>query len=314
MGACASPSADDLAALELSLAVEGPWRIDSETSELGDAQYVAYEGAGPFLGEEGCAGGLSSGTRLVGDFLAQRFTQVSRVGGYSCRPIRGGSGTMSLHGAGRALDLHIPTLGDDAEADNELGDAVGAFLIEHAELFGVQLIIWDEWSWGASRMVGEKGRLYTGVNPHHDHLHVELSVEAASREEDWFSAWLPMAPAFDASVADASPTLPAVDGGVAHETPSSDDAGVRQPSLPVFEPKPVIDPDILDDDPLQQDELGGQTRDNAKIRGSTCATSPAIDRGCSLLTSALLGVVLLRRRGAVRAWLYRGSTRRNTHE
>jgi hypothetical protein len=277
-----------------ALAIEGPWRIPEATLALGDAQYVAYEGGGPWLGEEGCSGSLLPGTRLVGDYVAQRFMQVSLVGGYNCRPIRGGSDIMSLHGAGRAVDLHVPTIGEAGDADNDLGDEIGHFLIEHAELLGVQLIIWDQYSWGASRAEGEKGRDYTGVNPHHDHLHVELSVSAASREEDWFSAALEAAE----GEPDAGVVVPGdADAGLEADAGTSGPAP-QEPDKP-REVRPVIKP-VLDDDPMIHGD-GSSQHEGPVLRGQSCSVRPGASRGASawllLLAGALwLGTTRLRAR------------------
>jgi MYXO-CTERM domain-containing protein len=172
---------------EQALAYPGPWVIPPGTLALGDTQTVMYEGAGPWTGEEACAGGLEPGSAILGDYLAAIFPQIMHVGGYACRPVNGSTVTMSVHATGRALDLMLPTIGDDAEADNDLGDPVGEFLIENAETLGVQFIIWDRWDWMAARPAGEKGKAYTGAHPHNDHVHVELSAMAAMQTADWFS-------------------------------------------------------------------------------------------------------------------------------
>jgi hypothetical protein len=167
-----------------AVAVDGPWVIPPETLAIGDTQYVEYTGAGPWVGESGCSGVFLPGTQLVQDWIYQYFPQVWHIGGYSCRPIVGNSSLMSVHGTGRAIDLHIETV--DGEADNELGDPVGNYLIEHAEEMGIQYIIWDRWKWNGSKAPGSKDGYYSGEHPHHDHLHVELSVAAANMELPWY--------------------------------------------------------------------------------------------------------------------------------
>jgi hypothetical protein len=164
----------------------GPWLIPEATRTIGDSQYVEYTGAGAFDPDDpACTGGLEPGTAILGAYLESRFPQIAFVGGYSCRAVNGSSTTMSVHGTGRALDLMISLA--DAEADNDLGDPIGNWLIENAETLGVQYVIWDEWTWMADRPEGDKDRAYAGAHPHHDHLHVELGVEASMQTEDWFS-------------------------------------------------------------------------------------------------------------------------------
>jgi hypothetical protein len=170
-----------------ALARPGPWVIPEDTLAVGDTQYVEYTDAGPWMGEEACAGGLTPGATILGDYLAGVFPQILRVGGYACRPVNGSAVTMSVHATGRALDLMLPTIGEDAQADNDLGDPIGDFLIENAEALGVQFIIWDRWDWMAERAAGAKGKAYAGAHPHNDHVHVELSVEASMQTADWFS-------------------------------------------------------------------------------------------------------------------------------
>ncbi len=93
---------------------------------------------------------------------------------------------LSVHSIGRAIDLMIPTIGGDA--DNTAGDAVANWLVENAQRIGVQLVIWDRSSWNASRAPGAKLNPYTGPIPHVDHIHMELSLDAANRRTPFFTS------------------------------------------------------------------------------------------------------------------------------
>jgi MYXO-CTERM domain-containing protein len=166
-----------------AIAEPGPWHIPAETTAIGDTQFVEYTGAGPWVGEQGCGGGLLQGTSLLRDYIMLYFSQAYSIGGYACRPIVGDSNSMSVHATGRALDVMIETVG--GEADNSAGDVIGNWLIEHSELIGIQMIIWDRWIWNAS-LDPPKDHDYTGQHPHHDHLHVELSVDAAALGTPFF--------------------------------------------------------------------------------------------------------------------------------
>jgi len=183
LSACTAPSGVDT--LEQPLARPGPWDIPADTLAIGDTQHVDYTGAGPWRGPSGCGGSLLEGTAELRDWLGGAFPQITHIGGYSCRHINGDSSTMSVHATGRAMDIFIPLHG--GEADNDLGDPVANWLIENAEEIGIQYIIWDRWTWGAHRSSGSKERSYGGAHPHHDHLHVELSTEAAATRTPWFS-------------------------------------------------------------------------------------------------------------------------------
>ena len=183
---CVTLGEDDVAWQRQGLAHPGPWDIPTETALIGDTQYVEYTGAGPWIGEAGCSGSFTDGAEIVRDFLYEHFPQVTHIGGYSCRQNTGNTSQTSVHGSGRALDVMVPTVGND-EADNDLGDPIGNFLVENAELIGIQYIIWDQWTWGAHRSAGNKESSYGGPSPHTDHLHVEVSLENSTLTTDWFS-------------------------------------------------------------------------------------------------------------------------------
>lgn len=191
LAACAGDAIDEdgIGSARYSVAEVGPWHIPPETIALGEQQYVSYTGAGPWVGESGCGGGMLEGTSILRDYLQLYFPQIDSIGGYSCRPIVGNSSQMSVHATGRALDIMIPTI--DGSADNSAGDLIGNWLIENAEFIGIQYIIWDRWQWNASREA-PKDREYTGEHPHHDHLHVELNPEAAALNFPFFQG--PMDP------------------------------------------------------------------------------------------------------------------------
>jgi hypothetical protein len=167
-----------------ALAHPGPWEIPDETLAIGDTQYVDYTGGGDWVGESGCGGNILSGTQVLREYLYVNFPQTHHIGGYSCRPINGNPSKMSVHATGRALDIMLPTIA--GEADNDIGDPIGNWLIENAEVIGIQYIIWDLYTWNASRDVGAKGKNYGGAHPHDDHLHIELSVEMSGKTDNWF--------------------------------------------------------------------------------------------------------------------------------
>jgi MYXO-CTERM domain-containing protein len=189
MAACVGPDYETGTRVQ-SLAHAGPWQIPTKTLEVGDTIVNDYTGAGPYNGGAACSGGMEPGTVELRDYIYQWFPASYSIGGYNCRPIAG-TNTLSLHGTGRALDIMIPLAGpyaDDNAADNDLGDPIGNWLIENADDIGIQLIIWDQYSWGSHRDVGMKGRDYGGSHPHHDHLHVELTTEAAALGTPFFQS------------------------------------------------------------------------------------------------------------------------------
>jgi hypothetical protein len=164
------------------LAVEGRWRLPAKTRRIGEQQRVFYDSAGPFLGGAGCAPGITPGADMLRNRLIDYFPQISRIGGYVCREIAGAPGVMSQHGTGRALDVFIPTIG--GQADNTKGDVLANWLVENAQAIGVQSVIWDRTIWRVDHE--RRDYEYTGVHPHHDHVHVEITEEASRKDTAWF--------------------------------------------------------------------------------------------------------------------------------
>ena len=106
---------------------------------------------------------------FLGNFAHQGGTNL---GIYNNRTVRGGS-TKSLHAEGRACDFGIRPHGA------EYGTLLAERLRSVSGELGIQLIIWNWRIWsGAYPDAG--WRRYTGTNPHLDHLHVELTREAAA--------------------------------------------------------------------------------------------------------------------------------------
>lgn len=177
------------------------WVIPAEIRAIADQQYVAYTGAGAWAGGANCGGGLLAGTREVGDYVRANFPGTTSYGGYSCRPNTANTSQLSVHGSGRAIDIMIPLKSGDA--NNAVGDRIANFLVQNAEAIGVQFVIWDRNSWGASRS-SPKLRAYGGPHPHTDHIHVELSPDGARRLTEWFSTNTPPAPESDTATVTAS--------------------------------------------------------------------------------------------------------------
>jgi len=168
------------------LAIAGRWEPSSEAEASGQSASVPVTEAGPWQGESvSCSGTFTEGAQRVRDWLFAHWPQVSDVQGYSCRAINGNPNVTSIHAVGRALDIFIPL--DGGEADNDLGDPIANYLMEHADEIGVQRVIWDRTSWTA----GRSSREYGGAHPHHDHLHIELSVPAGDLQTPFFQEGLP---------------------------------------------------------------------------------------------------------------------------
>lgn len=126
-----------------------------------------------YFSAHGCTGSARPGAKqLMAWFLGAYGSRGGKnLGIYNCRVIDG-SDALSIHAEGRACDLGVPVGNSWSPV---LADALVAFSAE----LGVQLVIHNRKVWSANKP--DAGwRSYTGSNPHTDHLHVELTPDAAS--------------------------------------------------------------------------------------------------------------------------------------
>lgn len=165
---------------ESAISVAGRWRLPADVRAAGARVRVTYDD-GPAWNSRLCSGGLRAGAQKLRTHLDQRFPQISSIQGYSCRANTASPSRMSIHGTGRALDIFIPRSG--GAADNTAGDKVANYLVANAQALQIQYIIWDRTKW---RSNGTNDASYTGPNPHTDHLHVEITEEAASKTATWY--------------------------------------------------------------------------------------------------------------------------------
>ncbi len=165
---------------EAAISVAGRWKLPGDVRAAGARVRVTYDD-GPAWSSRLCAGGLRAGTQKLRAHLDQKFPQISSIQGYACRANTASPSRMSIHGTGRALDIFIPTT--RGAADNTAGDAVANYLVKNAQELQIQYIIWDRTKW---RSNGTNDASYTGPNPHIDHLHVEITEEAASKQAAWY--------------------------------------------------------------------------------------------------------------------------------
>lgn len=121
-------------------------------------------------GAQKCSEGPQPGVQAFVQWVIEQYGDEGafNLGIYNCRTIRGGS-TTSLHGEGRACDIGFPV--GDPEADELLRR-----LLRVPGRLGIQVIIYERMIYSAK---SPKGRPYTGVHPHNDHLHIEFTWEAA---------------------------------------------------------------------------------------------------------------------------------------
>lgn len=125
--------------------------------------FPAWEGASR------CSGSATPGAQALMRWIIESYGPKGAMnwGIYNCRTVRGGA-TTSCHGEGRALDVGFPVGDPD-------GDRLLRRLLKAPGRLGIQAIIYERRIY--SRL-SPGGRPYTGVAPHFDHLHIELTREA----------------------------------------------------------------------------------------------------------------------------------------
>jgi len=119
----------------------------------------------PWVGAERCTGGATKGATVLMAYLLRRFPSTKSDGIYNCRSVRSGQ-SYSCHAEGRALDVRC---------DKATGDAIVKLVAAHGLPLGVQAIIWWDRIWSAK---SPNGRAYNGADPHHGHVHIELTRAA----------------------------------------------------------------------------------------------------------------------------------------
>lgn len=118
-----------------------------------------------------CTGGPMPGTVALAELCRARWPELTDLGIYNCRAVRGGS-SLSLHGEGRAADLGTPS-----PQATEQGHECAAWLVANAEALGVQEVIWHRRRWASNTRAW---RSYGGLDPHTSHVHVGLCRAAAA--------------------------------------------------------------------------------------------------------------------------------------
>lgn len=128
-------------------------------------------GFAPWQPATKCSGEAAPGARALMAVILARWPAASSAGIYSCRSVRGG-GSRSIHSEGRALDVHFPG------KTNPAGTLLVAALLPVADRLGIQAVIWSRRIWSAK---SPTGRHYGGVNPHYDHVHIELTRTSGAK-------------------------------------------------------------------------------------------------------------------------------------
>lgn len=160
----------------------GGGTADPATDNLNDPSFarnpnVKVDGSppGPHRASN-CTGTFTVGAASLKAVIEEKWRPpVTSIGGYACRKNTASEGT-SIHGLGRALDVMIDGTTPEGLAK---GNEIRNWVINNATQLGVQRVIWNERTWSADR---DGWREYTGPNPHIDHLHIEINLEASMKE------------------------------------------------------------------------------------------------------------------------------------
>lgn len=123
----------------------------------------------------GTAKGPQPGAVALMRWCLHRWPTATNLGIYNPRNVRGGT-TLSTHAEGRAIDVGFPyTVGGTVE-----GWDCANTLKANARDLGVQQIIYARKVW--RNTLAERGwRPYTGVAAHYEHVHAELTRQAAAQ-------------------------------------------------------------------------------------------------------------------------------------
>ena len=119
------------------------------------------------------ASGPAPGAKVLMSWCLANYPPGTNLGIYNPRSVRGGS-ALSLHAEGRALDVGFPVQRPDgADTGWRLVDA----MVDHHAALGVQCVIFARRIWSNTRPTW---RPYAGAADHYDHVHIELTREAAA--------------------------------------------------------------------------------------------------------------------------------------
>ena len=137
--------------------------------------YSDFDG-GTMTEAKKASGGPTPGAKALQDHLLGKFTDSTSNGGiYANRNVRGGT-SLSVHAEGRAGDVMVPVVG----GGHTSGNAIASYLEQNADRFGIQRLIWNGRSWNRRT---REWVAYNGQNPHKDHVHWEITPEAAARPD-----------------------------------------------------------------------------------------------------------------------------------
>lgn len=120
-----------------------------------------------------CIGSARPGAKALAAYLEDRFPYQASMGIYNCRVVAGTT-TLSQHACGRAYDCGVPVI-NATTANTALGMPIVDLLGEHGLRLGISQLVYDRKIWDRST---PNGRLYKGVHPHYNHIHITLTQQS----------------------------------------------------------------------------------------------------------------------------------------
>lgn len=119
--------------------------------------------------------GPQPGARALMAFALARFPTSTNLGIYNVRSVRGGK-ALSTHAEGRGIDIGFPAV----VGGTKEGWEAARLLRKHSADLGIQSIIYARRIWSNTK--NKAGwRRYTGKAAHNEHIHVELTRQAAAQ-------------------------------------------------------------------------------------------------------------------------------------
>lgn len=170
-----------------------PWEPDAQTIAASDAiRSRHYDGGGPWS-PENCRAQLEPHAARLRQLIRREFprvhisTETGRCTPWQRHDSQGrplGEPVNNLHSVGRALDCMVD------EISGSTGAALANWLVQHADEYGIQLVIWDDVQWQPTDRPSRRFTPYgsaearashsNNTSQHRDHVHVEVTINPAA--------------------------------------------------------------------------------------------------------------------------------------
>ncbi len=149
------------------------WNPPADVRAAGEAarRVVRYAGATPVAA--GVQEPVPAAVEALRRALVRGLAGVPSVGAVRPSSRLVNASVSDPHRNGFALDVMLRADGDRFRRGSE----IASWLVRHAELLGLQYVLFSRYEWSASGS-GAAWERYTGSDPHDDHVHVEAGPDA----------------------------------------------------------------------------------------------------------------------------------------